>query len=382
MSSFVGMEYSYPACFVRLRPPPVFVLGIGRLFGFFGFPKDADQGQALLRKAASAGHADAESWTRLLQDPARSLWGSNNNNVSGNLQSVQQFASSAELEVAKEFAAAGVAPTRIAEILQSRVATRHLEWHVQRAENRLEDEGQDAHELFFAASLTDWKEKKGQVDREILLKRCAELGYALAMGQLCSFYYFKDRFEECLIWAKVGSEQGDPESLFVLAKCFYFGHGTKKNYSKALGLFQRAAELGHLDAMHELSICYHYGHGSPKDCMQRGYWLAKCASWCASFGGVYSSEFFSLLEEECGGPETTMSITSHQQIVLFGWLLYGNVHANTIWGCDESRKVEAARIAIRFYVQKISMIWIFCGKRLRLPRDIYRMIALFLREKL
>jgi hypothetical protein len=78
--------------------------------------------------------------------------------------------------------------------------------------------------------------------------------------------------KKAFYWCQKSAENGDNESMFILAMLYKNGRGTEKNLEKAFYWFQKAAENGNSEAMFNLSICYKNGVGTEKNLEKAFYW--------------------------------------------------------------------------------------------------------------
>jgi len=61
------------------------------------------------------------------------------------------------------------------------------------------------------------------------------------------------------------ADMGNPLAINNLGRCYEYGEGVEKDISKAVELYQRAADMGNSAAMNGLGDCYYYGQGVEKD---------------------------------------------------------------------------------------------------------------------
>ncbi|MCL2890837.1 MAG: sel1 repeat family protein, partial [Methanomassiliicoccaceae archaeon] len=52
------------------------------------------------------------------------------------------------------------------------------------------------------------------------------------------------------------ADAGHPGSMYMLARCYYYGVGVQPDISAACRLYEKAAGMGHIDAMYELALMY------------------------------------------------------------------------------------------------------------------------------
>lgn len=95
--------------------------------------------------------------------------------------------------------------------------------------------------------------------------------------------YFRDiyRADRALYRA----ENGDPEAMYEIGKCFYFGEGRNENYRLALRYLLKAAETGNACAQYYVGRIYETGEkenereykGVKQDVNEACRWFAKAA---------------------------------------------------------------------------------------------------------
>jgi uncharacterized caspase-like protein len=115
------------------------------------------------------------------------------------------------------------------------------------------------------ASLTDRKAAWGSLapDQELQLASLADEGNTRAMIGLgyMSLAPDKQRFkpEKAFELFTRASGQGDPEAMFELGKLYEKGIGTKQDFTRAIELYQKSADLGFADAINDLGFLYYQG---------------------------------------------------------------------------------------------------------------------------
>ena len=94
-------------------------------------------------------------------------------------------------------------------------------------------------------------------------------------------YYLEARNLQLLapiLMYRRGAEAGDPQGMYKLGVCYYFGEGgLTEDDAKAVELYQKAAEAGYATAMCCLGYCYKYGKGGTKDTSKAVEWYQKAA---------------------------------------------------------------------------------------------------------
>ena len=82
---------------------------------------------------------------------------------------------------------------------------------------------------------------------------------------------------ELVQWYQEAAAQGDIESQFLLASCYFYGIGVKKDKAEAVKWFRIVANRGDADAQRRMGDCYYYGEGvdvSEKEALK---WYRKAA---------------------------------------------------------------------------------------------------------
>jgi len=135
---------------------------------------------------------------------------------------------------------------------------------------------QAAYKLFLM-SKTEHKPNDLPVERSIYwLEVSARLGYAKAQGDIADYYQSETQdSEKATYWAIQASERGDLKGLLTLAKIYYQGTGSEKDFSKALQYYEQALAIDKDNrlALNQLGIMYYRGEGSEAD-------FRKAASFC------------------------------------------------------------------------------------------------------
>ena len=94
--------------------------------------------------------------------------------------------------------------------------------------------------------------------------------------------YEEKKFAEALEIYKEAAETNDPEALYMLGYCYYYGLGIsdsekENNTAIATEYFFKAAELGHANAQCYAGLFYMSGTGVEKDEEKALYWFKKSA---------------------------------------------------------------------------------------------------------
>ncbi|MBL0375067.1 caspase family protein [Rhizobium sp. KVB221] len=115
------------------------------------------------------------------------------------------------------------------------------------------------------AALTDPKKAWGSLapDQELQLASLVEDGNVRAMIGLgyMSLSPDKSRFkpQKAFELFSRASTEGDPEAMFELAKLYEKGIGVNQDFTKAVELYQKSADLGFADAINDLGFLYYQG---------------------------------------------------------------------------------------------------------------------------
>ena len=64
---------------------------------------------------------------------------------------------------------------------------------------------------------------------------------------------------------KIKADRGDANSQFALGGMYYQGIVTKRNFTMAAKMYEKAVDQGHLNAMYNLGEMYSRGEGVKKD---------------------------------------------------------------------------------------------------------------------
>lgn len=61
------------------------------------------------------------------------------------------------------------------------------------------------------------------------------------------------------------AEKGDPAAMLSLGRLYEYGHGTTRNYTKALEWYGKAAQTGLPEGYYNVGVCYEVGIGTASD---------------------------------------------------------------------------------------------------------------------
>lgn len=71
--------------------------------------------------------------------------------------------------------------------------------------------------------------------------------------------------EQAFCWASRAAEHGDVDGVNLLGLCYEHGDGCVRNYSKAVELYKKSADLGSMKAKGNLGVMYAFGWGRNAD---------------------------------------------------------------------------------------------------------------------
>ncbi|MDA9008708.1 sel1 repeat family protein [Alphaproteobacteria bacterium] len=123
--------------------------------------------------------------------------------------------------------------------------------------------------------------KKGEQESSLKwFKKAAKSGYAKAQaayGARLVMSKEQEVSQEGLNWLKTAFDQGHVPAAIMLARCYSFGFGVEREWSKVIEWYTKAAELDHPSAQFILASEYKNGHGLPKDFEKARFWAEKAA---------------------------------------------------------------------------------------------------------
>lgn len=96
--------------------------------------------------------------------------------------------------------------------------------------------------------------------------------------------YFREIYRADRVLAR--AQKGDPEAMYEMGLCFYFGEGRQENYRLALKFFLKPAEDGNADAQYYVGCIYETGEatkekeykGVAQDPAEAARWFARAAA--------------------------------------------------------------------------------------------------------
>ncbi len=112
-------------------------------------------------------------------------------------------------------------------------------------------------------------------------RKAAEQGYARAQHNL-GVCYAKGRgvdrdYKEAVAWYRKAAEQGYASAQTNLGVCYSNGQGVDQDYKEAVAWYRKAAEQGNVPAQYNLGLCYRNGRGVDRDYKEAVAWYRKAA---------------------------------------------------------------------------------------------------------
>lgn len=108
-------------------------------------------------------------------------------------------------------------------------------------------------------------------------KRGGEANYALALDYEYGRNGKKKDKSKAVYYYTKAADEGSDEAMLNLGVCYEYGDGIKKNYVKAVALYVSASERGNAKAQCNLGYCYFNGVGVGKDIKKAVLWYDKAA---------------------------------------------------------------------------------------------------------
>jgi len=81
-----------------------------------------------------------------------------------------------------------------------------------------------------------------------------------------------------LIWYRRAANDGDLDATTEVARCYYYGIGTRQNRPKAVEWYRKAAERGNMEAQYALGRAYELGEGVEPNVEEAVRWYKKAAA--------------------------------------------------------------------------------------------------------
>jgi hypothetical protein len=235
------------------------------------------------------------------------------------------------------------------------------------AEQVVLEQGEDPRAMCLAWQLCGTSSR----ERDAMVRRAAEMGYAPAQTLLSQLISHHTPGEKSFLWAVRGAEQGYRHSICHLAHCFRLGEGCKRDDQKALDLYWEAAELGHAWAQVSLS---RVGFGALH--WERYLWWGRAAMRGVERDKFYKDIFKSLPAFEKGNrlrilhtvaPVVKITLDDARQ----SW--FGKTAAGANMGKLE--RVVQLHEAMLGRARRAIDCWSVAGRRCGLVRDVRLMIA-------
>lgn len=80
------------------------------------------------------------------------------------------------------------------------------------------------------------------------------------------------------LWFRKSADQGDPEALYWIGRCYEFGIGVGQNDGQAFEAYKKAADQGFGLAFEKVAQCYFKGQGVKQDDIQAADWYLKAST--------------------------------------------------------------------------------------------------------
>jgi len=108
-------------------------------------------------------------------------------------------------------------------------------------------------------------------------RKAAKLGNSYAQSLLGEFYSrgkgVDQNDQEAVKWWRKAAEQGEKEAQYELGTCYATGRGVPLDDKEAVEWLTKATESGSWRAYYDLGICYARGKGIPQDKVEAYKWL-------------------------------------------------------------------------------------------------------------
>lgn len=116
----------------------------------------------------------------------------------------------------------------------------------------------------------------GDINMSIFwLEKAHNAGFSEGTFMLAMVYYEKKEFDTALQYLAQSSSKGHPASCFTVGVMYKEGIGVEKNYDRAFKEFQSA--LSYTRAKFVLALCYYFGHGTSKNYLESAKLLSQVA---------------------------------------------------------------------------------------------------------
>lgn len=98
------------------------------------------------------------------------------------------------------------------------------------------------------------------------LEKAASQGYVKAQSSLAYNYYAWTEYEAAAKWASLAAKAGDETGQLILGLCYYYGNGVAKDVKESMKWLQKPAQNGNPMAQIIMAECYFKGaDGVPKN---------------------------------------------------------------------------------------------------------------------
>ena len=99
-----------------------------------------------------------------------------------------------------------------------------------------------------------------------------DLGYKYQYGK-----GVKKDLTKAIYWYRKAAEQGYAMAQYNMGVCYANGRGVTQDYAEAVKWYRKAAEQGYADAQNNLGVCYYGGKGTKKDYQLAVFWFKRAA---------------------------------------------------------------------------------------------------------
>lgn len=104
-----------------------------------------------------------------------------------------------------------------------------------------------------------------------VIQKLAKLGDELGEYSLGKIFQYKENYKQAFYMFKKSAKKEYADSIFELAKCYFYGQGIARNYNSAFLLFSKSFYMGIKDSSFYLAQCYEKGKGVNKDQAKADY---------------------------------------------------------------------------------------------------------------
>jgi TPR repeat protein len=102
----------------------------------------------------------------------------------------------------------------------------------------------------------------------------------------------KKDYTKAIVLYELSAKQGNPHAQFNLGSMYYYGNGVKVNYGTAFKYYKMSADNGYIRAQYKVGMMYRYGRGVAPEDSKAIKWLIKSVNQgnvkaCHSLGTMY-----------------------------------------------------------------------------------------------